>query len=99
MAVGLGQDQGSVNAWAYQIALGLEQSFQRARELQAFIQETGSTALQSAPYNFSAADVATLTSAINDAVTLANVYEGTVTQSPAYNFTTFLKLLRGVSCW
>jgi hypothetical protein len=43
--------------------------------------------------------VAVLKSAINDAVTLGNVYQGTATQPAAYDFRTFLKLLRGVSCW
>lgn len=99
MAVGLAQDQGSVNSWAYQVAIGLEQSFQRARELQAFIQRTGAAALEAAPYSFSVADVNTLTSAINDAVNLGNIYNGTATQAATYDFTQFLKQLRGVSCW
>jgi hypothetical protein len=99
MAVGLGQDQSSVNAWAYQVALELEQSFSRARELQTFLNATPDTTLEAAPYSFSANDVAVLKSAINDAVTLGNVYQGSAAQATPYDFRTFLKLLRGVSCW
>lgn len=99
MAVGLGQDQSSVNMWAYEVAMELERSFQRARELQTFIQQTGTSTLQAAPYSFSANDVNVLTSAINDAVTLGNLYVGTATLTASYDFRAFLKLLRGVSCW
>lgn len=99
MTVGLGQDKGTIDSWAYEVAMGLEQAFQRAKYLQAFIQETGAAALETSPYNYVSGDVATLTSAINDAVKLASIYSGQSTQATTYDFTQFLKLLRGGSCW
>lgn len=100
MAVGLGQDTGTINTWAYNISLGLEQAFQRANELKVFLDATSDATLEAAPYNYSATEVAQLKSAINDAVTLGNIYTGAQAQgATVYDFRTFLKLMRGASCW
>ena len=98
MSVGLGQSKSDVDTAAFQVAMGLEQAFTRARNLQAYIQETGATALQALGY--SGSEVSTLTSAINDAVTLANIYDGSAAQgTTAYDFRTFLKLVDGTRFW
>lgn len=66
----------------------------------AFLDATPDATLEAAPYNFSSTDVANLKSAFTDAATLASIYRGESAQgATAYDFSTFLKLLRGVSCW
>ena len=99
MAVGTQQDAGSVNAWAGDIALGLERIMTEIQHFKAFLDATPDATLEAAPYSFSATDVSNLKSAFADANNLANIYFGTATQATTYDFRTFLKLLRGVSCW
>ena len=100
MAVGTQQDANSVNAWAGDIALGLERIMTEIQHFKAFLDATPDTTLEAAPYSLSANDVATLKSALTDAANLAAVYYGTGIQATAYNFSgQFLKQLRGTSCW
>ena len=99
MSVGLGQAKSDIDSWAYQISMGFESLFQNVSEMHAFLLATPDATLEAAPYNYSSTDVSNLKSAINDAVTLSNIYYGTSAQgATAYDFRTFLKLLRGVSC-
>lgn len=99
MAVGVQQDGGSINGWAGTIALDLERVMVQIRHMKAFLDATPDTTLEAAPYSFSAGDVANLKSAFTDANTLADIYYGLATQAAALDFTRFLKLLRGSSCW
>lgn len=99
MAVGTAQDANSINSWAGAISLDLERVMDNITHMKAFLDATTDATLEAAPYSFSAGDVANLRSAFTDAKKLSDVYHGLATQAATYDFTTFLKLLRGVSCW
>lgn len=100
MAVGTQQDASAVNGWAGSIALDLERIMTEIQHFKAFLDATPDATLLAAPYSFAQADINTLRSAFGDLNTLASIYYGTAAQgTQAYDFRTFSKLLRGVSCW
>lgn len=97
MAVGTQQDLGTLNQLSGAIALELEEVITRIEHFKAWLDTQAVADLQT--LGMSANDANTLKSAFTDAATLAAVYRGTGTQATTYNFSTFLKLLRGVSYW
>lgn len=97
MAVGVQQSLGDINAYAGNISLQLEETFTRVERFKSYLDTLTVTDLTN--LGMSSADANTLKSAFTDAASLAAVYRGTGTQGSAYNFSTFLKLLRGATYW
>lgn len=99
MTIGIQQDGASINATSGTIALDIERVITEIEHFQAFLNQTGSAALQASPYNFSNQDAATLFSAFSDLSALAAIYRGTVANASAMDYSRFAKLLRGTSYW
>jgi hypothetical protein len=64
----------------------------QVKQIQAWLLATD---LKAAPYSFSVGDEANIKSAYTDLDKLRTVFEGTATQTPAYDARTFAKLLIG----
>lgn len=74
---------------------GLEDSLSRCSKFKAFLDTIPDVDLQAAPYNYTAAEVARMKSAFNDAAALENVYRGLAAVAVAKDHRQFIKLLLG----
>ena len=95
MTVGYSASKGEVDSTIGMVALNLREAFDAIRHFKIWLDAKPDADLTTMGYT--ANDIATLRSAYVDLLKLANIYEGTATQSPAYDFRTFAKLLTGVS--
>jgi hypothetical protein len=83
----------SINQSAGQAALNLRNACQAILNLQEYITTIGTSGLET--IGFTADDAATLITAINYMNTIAEVFEGTVPQTPAFNFDNAISVLYG----
>jgi hypothetical protein len=96
MAVGFPKARADVDDRAGSLAVTLRNTFDGIDQFKLFLDSTPDADLTSAPYNYTAGDVAVLKSAYNDLAKLAQIYRGEIEQSPAYDFRTFAHQLTGV---
>lgn len=97
--IGLAQNVQDINVKAGSIYLALRNTLQDVKNFQAMLGTLADADLQSADQNgkaFTAAEITTLKSAFTDLDQLRQVFEGTATRTPAYDYRTFAKLLGGV---
>ena len=94
MAIGLSASKADIDAQAGNTALTVREAFRTVQVFQAWLAATPDANLVALGYT--AGEVATLKSAFTDLDKLRTIYEGTATQTPAYDFRTFAKLLVGV---
>jgi hypothetical protein len=94
MAAGLnaGLTLANVNSVAGGLASDLNSLMNRIQQFQIFLAATDLTA---APISMTSADQAVLKSAFTDADKLRQIYQGLATQTPAYDFRTFVKQVDG----
>ena len=95
MSVGFPQDKANVDARLGQVALAVRVALADVKALQTYMAATPDATLLAMGYV--QAEVNTMKSALTDLNKLATVYEGTDTQTPAYDFRTFAKLLVGTN--
>src|SRR4029077_5611118 len=96
MAVGFPKARAHVGDRAGSFAGPPRNTFDGIDQFKLFLDSTPDADLTSAPYNYTAGDVAVLKSAYNDLAKLAQIYRGEIEQSPAYDFRTFAHQLTGV---
>src|SRR4029077_12873558 len=96
MAVGFPKARADVDDRSGSLAVTLRNTFDAINQFKLFLDSTPDADLTSAPYNYTAADVAVLKSAYNDLAKLGQIYQGEIGQSPAYDFRTFAHQLTGV---
>ena len=94
MAIGLSASKADIDAQAGNTALTVREAFRTVQVFQAWLAATPDGNLVALGYT--AGEAATLKSAFTDLDKLRTIYEGTATQTPAYDFRTFAKLLVGV---
>jgi len=95
MSVGYTVGKADVDGRAGALALALRNDFDAIRNFKIWLDAQTDQMLTA--LNYTPGDISTLRSAITDLAKLVGIYEGTQTQSPAYDFRTFAKLLTGVS--
>jgi hypothetical protein len=88
--VGLPVTKGDVNNTFTTVVRQLFNTFLIVEQFQAYLAATPDGDLTS--LGFTSGEVAQIKSAVNDADQLRQVWEGTATRSPAYDYRTFTKL-------
>ena len=94
MSVGLTASKADIDAQAGNTALTVREAFRTVQVFQAWLLTQPDANLTALGYT--SGEVANLKSAFTDLDKLRTIYEGTATQTPAYDFRTFAKLLVGV---
>lgn len=94
MSVGYPANKTDIDARAGQLALTVRDTLRNVQIFKAYLDTQTDAALLALGYNQT--DVNTLRSAYTDLDKLRQVYEGSSSQTPAYDFRTFAKLLAGV---
>jgi len=98
MSVGLPVTKTEIDNRAGDLARRLQQSFdQDVPTLKAYLDQTADNVLVTMGYT--QGEVTVLKSAINDLVTLGAVWRGAAAQTPAKDFTAFVKQLWGVGAF
>lgn len=95
MSVGLPSDKNSIDSRAGSLAIALRDIFTQISRFEAWLAAQTDQSLINLGYT--STEVAQLKSAFTDLDQLRQVYEGTATRSPAYDYRTFAGLLVGVS--
>jgi len=85
-----------VNGTIAQIVRQLYGALDNARLFQAWLVATPDATLLAAPFGMAQADINTLKSTMTDLDQLRQVFEGTATRTPAYDYRTFAKQALGV---
>lgn len=78
------------------LTVNLNNWFQQIKGMQIWLASKPDAELQAEPYLYTATEVAQLKSAFADLDQLRQVYEGTATRTPAYDYRTFAKLVWGL---
>lgn len=96
MSVGLNTPtKAQIDATAGSLPMTLEDWIVRVERMQAFLAATLDATLTSAPYNYTAGEVAILKSAFTDYTQLIAIYRGSQNLASAKDFRTFSKQLIG----
>jgi hypothetical protein len=96
MAAGFAQGRADIDQRAGTLAISLRNLFDEIDKFGAFLDGMPDNQLQTPPQSYSNSEVAQLKSAFIDLRLLAQVYRGQADVTPAYDFTTFARLLTGV---
>jgi rhamnogalacturonyl hydrolase YesR len=87
MAIGNGiVTKGQLDNQVAQLAMGMRSNAELVLRLWSYANGLGLAGLQAAPLNYSAADAQAYLDAVNHMATVAQVFQGTATQTPAFNF-------------
>lgn len=93
--VGLQPTKANIDNTSGSIVLSLEDLFARVDRFQTFLLATPDATLTSAPYSYTAGEVATLKSAFTDLAQLAAIYRNQQNLATAKDFRAFAKQLIG----
>lgn len=95
MSIGLTPTKASIDATSGTIAVSFDDLFAKVDRFQTFLLATPDATLTSAPYSYSAGEVAQLKSAFTDLAQLAAIYRNQQNLASAKDFRAFSKLLIG----
>jgi hypothetical protein len=96
MSVGFPKARAEIDDRSGTLAVTIRNTFDAIDQFKMFLDSTPDADLTSAPYNYTAQEVAVLKSAYNDLAKLGQIYRGEIDLPDAYDFRTFAHLLTGV---